>query len=181
VRGPHASEGREFNGAGDKGGRGRPTGVRPAVGIRGGSPPWVRFRGGEGVVLHRAGAGDHRGGVNLTGGGLWRPIRGAVAGVHGGEVAGADAGCNRRWGGVPCDRECVEELRALVNWTDDHWEGGNGVHRSDGEAWRRLLDLLGERRRSWPELVWRGRGSGGSFYRRPGEGWRGRRAPTSSP
>jgi hypothetical protein len=25
--------------------------------------------------------------------------------------------------------------------------------------------LLWEKRRSWPELVWRGRGSGGSFYR----------------
>jgi hypothetical protein len=34
------------------GGRGRPTGIRPAVEIRGGSPPWVRFRGGEVVLLH---------------------------------------------------------------------------------------------------------------------------------
>jgi hypothetical protein len=56
----------------------------------------------------------------LTGGGLGWPVRGAVAGVHGGEVAGEVAGCNRRWGGVPCDRECVAELRTLVNWTDDH-------------------------------------------------------------
>jgi hypothetical protein len=61
-----------------------------------------------------------QGWVNLTGGGLGRPVRGAVAGVHGGEVAGEVAGCNRRWGGVPCDRECVAELRALVNWTDVH-------------------------------------------------------------
>jgi hypothetical protein len=74
----------------------------------------VPRRGGGGAA--RAGAGDHRGGVNLTGGGLGRPVRGATAGVHGDEVAG----CNRRWGGVPCDRECVAELRALVNWTDVH-------------------------------------------------------------
>jgi hypothetical protein len=46
------ARGREFNGAGGNGGRGRPTGVRPAVGIRGGSPPWVWFRGGDVVVLH---------------------------------------------------------------------------------------------------------------------------------
>ena len=44
-----------FNGAGDNGGRGRPTGVRPAVGIRGGSPPWVRFHGGVVVLLHGRG------------------------------------------------------------------------------------------------------------------------------
>ena len=56
----------------------------------------------------------------MTGGGLWRSVRGAVAGVHGGEVAGAVAGCNRRGKVVPCDRESVAELRALVNWTDDH-------------------------------------------------------------
>jgi hypothetical protein len=30
----------------------------------------------------------------LTGGGLGRSVRGAVVGVHGGEVAG----CNRGWG-----------------------------------------------------------------------------------
>jgi hypothetical protein len=28
----------------------------------------------------------------LTGEGLWRPVRGTVAGVHGGEVAGAAVG-----------------------------------------------------------------------------------------
>jgi hypothetical protein len=56
----------------------------------------------------------------LTGGGLGRPVRGAVVGVHGGEVAGEVAGCRRRWRGVPCDREGVAELRALVNWTDVH-------------------------------------------------------------
>jgi hypothetical protein len=35
--------------------RGRSTGVRPAVEIRGGSPPWVRFRGGEVLVRHGRG------------------------------------------------------------------------------------------------------------------------------
>jgi hypothetical protein len=49
------ARGREFNGAGGNGGRGRSTGVRPAVGIHGGSPPWVRFHGGEVVVLHGRG------------------------------------------------------------------------------------------------------------------------------
>jgi hypothetical protein len=69
-----------------------------------------------GLILRRgsggeawAGAGDHGGGVDLTGGGLGRPVRGAVAGAHGGEVAGEAAGCNRGWGGVPCDREFVAE------------------------------------------------------------------------
>jgi hypothetical protein len=56
----------------------------------------------------------------LTGGGLWRPVHGAVAGVHDGDVAGAVAGHNRRGKGVPCDRECVAELRAWFNWTEDH-------------------------------------------------------------
>jgi hypothetical protein len=55
-------------------------------------------------------AGDHGGGVNLTGGGLGRPVRGAVAGVHGGEVAGEAVGCNRGRGGVPRDCERVAEL-----------------------------------------------------------------------
>jgi hypothetical protein len=82
----------------------------------------VPRRGGNGEA--RAGADDHRGGVNLAGGGLGRPVRGVVADVHGGEVSDEVAGCNRRWGGVPCDRECVAELCALVNWTDDYLEGG---------------------------------------------------------
>jgi hypothetical protein len=56
------------------------------------------------------GAGDHRGGANLTGGGLWRMVRGAVAGVHGIDVAGAVAGRNRRGKEVHCDREYVAEL-----------------------------------------------------------------------
>jgi hypothetical protein len=69
----------------------------------------------------------------LTGGGLGRPDRGAVVGAHGGEVAGEAAGCNRRWGGVPCDRERVAELHALVNSTKIHLGGENRAHRSDGE------------------------------------------------
>jgi hypothetical protein len=69
----------------------------------------VLRRGGGGEA--RAGAGDHGGGVNLTGGGLWRPVRGTVAGVHGGEVAGAAVGCNRGRGGVPRDRDRVAELK----------------------------------------------------------------------
>jgi hypothetical protein len=69
----------------------------------------VLRRGGGGEA--RAGAGDHGGGVNLTGGGLWRPVHGTVAGVHGGEVAGAAVGCNRGRGGVPRDRDRVAELK----------------------------------------------------------------------
>jgi hypothetical protein len=78
----------------------------------------VLRRGGGGEA--RAGAGDHRGGANLTCGGLWRPVRGAVTGVRGGDVAGAVAGHNRRGKVVPCDRESVAELRAQFNWTEDH-------------------------------------------------------------
>jgi hypothetical protein len=56
----------------------------------------------------------------LTCGGLWRPVRGAVAGVRGSDVAGAVAGHNRRGKVVPCDRESLAELRAWFNWTEDH-------------------------------------------------------------
>jgi hypothetical protein len=92
-------------------------------------------RGGGGEA--RAGAGDHRGGVNLTGGGLGRSVRDAMEGVHGGEVAGEAVGCNRGREGVPCDREHVAELHALVNSTEIHLGGENGAHRSDGEVRRR--------------------------------------------
>jgi hypothetical protein len=70
-------------------------------------PRW----GGGGEA--RAGAGDHRGGVNLTAGGLGRPVRDVVAGVHGGEVAGEVAGCNMRWGGCPVT---VSVWRSFVHW-----------------------------------------------------------------
>jgi hypothetical protein len=83
------------NGADDNGGRGE-FDRSPA----GGEIP--RRFSAVGLVLRRgcggeawASAGDHGGGVNLTGGGLGRPVRGVVAGVHGGEVAGEAAGCNR--------------------------------------------------------------------------------------
>ena len=83
------------------------------------------------------GAGDHRGAVNLTGGGLGRPVRGALAGVYGGEVAGEAVGCNRGREGVPCDREHVAELHALVNSTEIHLGGENRAHRSGREVRRR--------------------------------------------
>jgi hypothetical protein len=69
----------------------------------------VLRRGGGGEA--RAGAGDHGGEVNLTGRGLWRLVRGMVAGVHGGEVAGAVVGCNRGLGGVPRDHDRAAELK----------------------------------------------------------------------
>jgi hypothetical protein len=74
-------------------------GVRPESGRRwnpwrfSAVVPFLRLGGGGEA---RAGAGDHRGGANLTGGGLWRPVRGAVAGVRDGDVVGAVAGHNRR-------------------------------------------------------------------------------------
>jgi hypothetical protein len=131
-RGAHMpARGRGFNGAG--GNREREV-DRSSTG--GGNPRRfsavgpVPRRGGAGEA--RAGAGDHRGGVNLTGGGLGRPVRGAVAGVHGGEVAGEVLGCNGGWGGVSYDRERVAELHALVNSTENHLGGEKGAHRSDG-------------------------------------------------
>jgi hypothetical protein len=69
----------------------------------------VPRRGGGGEA--RAGAGVHRGRVNLTGGGLGQPVRGAVVGVHGGEVTGEAVRCNRGRGGVSRDRERVAELK----------------------------------------------------------------------
>jgi hypothetical protein len=49
------ARGREFNGAGCKGRRGEVDRSSTGSGIRGGSPPWVRFRGGEVVVRHERG------------------------------------------------------------------------------------------------------------------------------
>jgi hypothetical protein len=63
----------------------------------------VLWRGSGGEA--RAGEGGHGGGVNWTGGGLWRPVRG-------GDAAGAVAGHNRGRKVAPCDRESVVELRA---------------------------------------------------------------------
>jgi hypothetical protein len=53
----------------------------------------VLWRGSGGEA--RAGEGGHGGGANLTGGGLWRPICGTVAGARGGDAAGGVAGHNR--------------------------------------------------------------------------------------
>jgi hypothetical protein len=82
-------------------------GLRPKFGRRG-IPRWfsavgpVLRRGSGGEA--RAGAGGHGGGVNWTGGGLWRLVRGGV-------VAGAAIGCNRGQGGVPRDRDRVVEFK----------------------------------------------------------------------
>jgi hypothetical protein len=66
----------------------------------------VLWRGNGGEA--RAGDGDHGGGANLTGGGLWRPVRDTVVGAHGGDAAGH----NRVGEVAPCDRESVAELLA---------------------------------------------------------------------
>jgi hypothetical protein len=107
--GPQAREREGAHGVDGNGGRE----VRPESGRR--WNPWrfsavvpVLRLGGGGEA--QVGAGDHRGGANLTGGGLWRPVRGAVAGVRGGDVAGAVAGHNRRGKVVHCDHESVAEL-----------------------------------------------------------------------
>jgi hypothetical protein len=71
----------------------------------------VRFFGGEAVARHGRVQGITGGAANLTGGGLWRPVCGAVVGVRGGVVAGAAIGCNRGRGGVPRDRDRVVELK----------------------------------------------------------------------
>jgi hypothetical protein len=54
-----------------------------------------------------------------------------VAGARGGEVAGEAAECNRRWGEVPCDCECVTELKHQVNSIESHSRGENKAHWSD--------------------------------------------------
>jgi hypothetical protein len=81
--------------------------------------------------------GVHGGGVNSTGGGPGWPVHGAAAGVRGGEVAGEAAERNRRWGEVPCDRECVAELKHQSNSIESYQRGENGAHRSGGGTrWR---------------------------------------------
>jgi hypothetical protein len=90
-------------------------GVRPGSGRRR-VPRWffvvgpVLWRGSGGEA--RAGDGGHGGGVNLACGGLWRPVRGTVAGARGGDVVGVVAGHNRGGKVALCDRESVAELRA---------------------------------------------------------------------
>ena len=82
------------------------------------SPAGGESRGAVGPVLRRGsggearlGAGDHEGGVNWTVGGLWRLVRGTVASVRGGMVAGAAIGLHRGRGGVPRDRDRVAQLK----------------------------------------------------------------------
>jgi hypothetical protein len=70
----------------------------------------VLWRGGGGEA--RAGEGGHEGGANFACGGLWRPVRGTVAGARGGDAAGEVAGHNSGGQVTPCDRESVAELRA---------------------------------------------------------------------
>jgi hypothetical protein len=123
-----------FNGADGNGGRGKVD--RSSTG--GGILRWfsamgpVLWRGSGGEA--RAGAGDYRGGVNLTDGGLGRPVRGAVAGVHGGEVAGEAVGCNR--GGEGC-------LVTVSVWRSSStrlirpkftWEGRTGLIGATGKC-----------------------------------------------
>jgi hypothetical protein len=112
ARGPHARE------------RGWLTALTATEGGQGARPGSGRRRAPRrfsvmGPVLRRgsggeawAGAGGHGGGVNLTDGGLWRPVRGTVAGAHGGDAVGAVAGHNRGGKVAPYDRESVAELRA---------------------------------------------------------------------
>jgi hypothetical protein len=130
--GPHVSEGRGFNGVEWRRRGGEPVGS--TVGdARDGSPVLWWGSGGEA----RAVVGVHGGGVNSTGGGPGWPVHGAVAGARGGEVAGEAVERNRRWGEVPCNRECVAELKHQSNLTESYQRGENGAHRSDGGMRRR--------------------------------------------
>jgi hypothetical protein len=81
--------------------------------------------------------GVHGGGVNSTGGGPGWPVHNETEGVRSGEVAGEAAERNRRWGEVPCDRECVAELKHQSNSTESYQRGENGAHRSGGGTRRR--------------------------------------------
>jgi hypothetical protein len=67
----------------------------------------------------------------LTGGGLWWPVRGAVAGVHDGDVAGEVVGCNRGGKG---------RLVTLSVWRSfEHWLIGLMItrkgERGSSERW----------------------------------------------
>jgi hypothetical protein len=63
----------------------------------------------------RAGVGDLGGRFNSAGGCLAWPVHSAVAGAHGGEVAGEAAERNRRWKRVGHDREGVVNFASLPN------------------------------------------------------------------
>jgi hypothetical protein len=79
-------------------------------------PVLWRGSGGEAWV----GVRDHRGGVNLTGRNLGWLVHSAMVGARGGEVPGEAAERNRRWGELPCNRECVTELKHQINSTESY-------------------------------------------------------------
>jgi hypothetical protein len=130
----------------------------------------VLWRGSGGEA--QAGVGDHGGGVNLTGGDLGWPVHGAVAGAHGGEVAGEAAERNRRWGWVRCDREWRSSSTKLIRLkaTKEERTKLTGVKGERGGA---SSIGLGEEWRRWSGLVWRKQSSGGPFCRRTGGGRKG--------
>jgi hypothetical protein len=87
--------------------------ARPGAGRR--RAPW-RFAA-VGPVLRWenggeawAGDGGHGGGANFACRGLWRPVRGTVAGARGGDAVGEVAGHNSVGEVASCDRESVAEL-----------------------------------------------------------------------
>jgi hypothetical protein len=117
--GPHVSEGRGLTErSSDRGGEVDLSSTTGEIPRRFSAVGPVLWWGSGGEA--RAGVGDHRGGVNLTGGDLGWPVHGAVAGARGGEVAGEAAERNRRWGEVPCDRECVAEIKHQINSTESY-------------------------------------------------------------
>jgi hypothetical protein len=109
--GPHAREGGGANDVnGTEGGEGSTgAGRRRAPRRFSAVGPVLRWGSGGGAW---AVDGGHGGGANFTCGGLWRPVRGTVAGARGGDAAGEVSGHNRV-GEVACrDRESVAELLA---------------------------------------------------------------------
>jgi hypothetical protein len=95
ARGPHARErGWLTVLTATEGGEGaRPGSGRRRAPRRFSAAGPVLRRGGGGEAW--AGDGGHGGEANWTGGGLWRPVRGTVAGARGGDAAGAAAGHSR--------------------------------------------------------------------------------------
>jgi hypothetical protein len=180
--GPHARERGETMLTARREGRGLdrgPVGGEP----REGSPPSVRFCGGETVAKHGWAMG-------VTGVGRISP-----AGAYGGRSTA-------RWR-VPTAVMPPVRLPAIIEWGKwrpvivrvwrSSWHSlieqkiareGDG---SSPERWREhdgaSLNGSGKRAVGVAGAVWRRRGSGESFYRRSGEGggWRRRRAPASSP
>ena len=116
----------------------------------------------------------HGGGVNLVGECSGRPIHSEVAGAHSGEVTGEANGCNRRGKKVRYARGEVAELKSYNNLTRTQQREESGAHR----RWegRRRRARLGPREEDGVAKAWCGevRGSGRSFYRRPGRGRKGR-------